>query len=446
MANYVGNAIICTLILFSIIIIYVSTQIVKSFTEQKNDLMSDSSTYSWIIRLCLNLLGYSTVLLPGYLIYKYVCHSKYLQRAGKGCLFKLVETCFLGNGSTGLLDSPAYSPARVSSSSGLKSFSQDALILVYCFFGLQMSYLTWGYLQEKIMTQEYVNDAGEKSHFRDSQFLVFVNRILAFLMSGMYLIIKRQPRHTTPLYKYAFCSLSNIMSSWCQYEALKFVSFPTQVLAKASKIIPVMIMGKIVSKNSYEYYEYVTAVLISIGMTLFMLGSSTHTSDSATTISGIILLAGYMVLDSFTSNWQNALFVEYGVTSIQMMCAVNMFSCMLTAMSLFQQSSFVQTLDFVMKYHGFIVDCLLISVCSASGQLFIFYTISQFGAVTFVIMMTIRQGLAILISCLVYQHNITVFGVIGVFIVFGSVFLRIYCSNRLRAIRRRRAESSVVKD
>lgn len=37
------------------------------------------------------------------------------------------------------------------------------------------------------------------------------------------------------------------------------------------------------------------------------------------------------------------------------------------------------------------MDCLLISICSASGQLYIFYTISKFGPITFVIMMTIRQ-------------------------------------------------------
>lgn len=47
-------------------------------------------------------------------------------------------------------------------------------------------------------------------------------------------------------------------------------------MAKASKIIPVMIMGKIVSHTTYEYYEYVTAILISIGMTLFMLDSSDY--------------------------------------------------------------------------------------------------------------------------------------------------------------------------
>jgi hypothetical protein len=35
-------------------------------------------------------------------------------------------------------------------------------------------------------------------------------------------------------------------------------------------------MGKIVSHTTYEYYEYITAILISIGMTLFMLDSSEH--------------------------------------------------------------------------------------------------------------------------------------------------------------------------
>ena len=35
-----------------------------------------------------------------------------------------------------------------------------------------------------------------------------------------------------------------------------------------------MLMGKLVSRNKYELYEYVTAVLISLGMVLFMFGSN----------------------------------------------------------------------------------------------------------------------------------------------------------------------------
>lgn len=134
-------------------------------------------------------------------------------------------------------------------------------------------------------------------------------------------------------------------------------------------------MGKLVSRKTYEYYEYVTAGLISLGMTLFMLGSTetvngsfififfliklsvnynlgayiTLLADKVTTISGVILLAGYMVLDSFTSNWQEAVSKEYGPTSIQMMCGVNLFSCLLTATSLLQQSGFTHSLYFLIK-------------------------------------------------------------------------------------------------
>ena len=77
--------------------------------------------------------------------------------------------------------------------------------------------------------QEYLNSEGSIGHFKDSQYLVFVNRILAFLLAAVYLACTRQPRHTAPIYKYSYCSFSNIMSSWCQYEALKYVTFPTQV-------------------------------------------------------------------------------------------------------------------------------------------------------------------------------------------------------------------------
>lgn len=316
--------------------------------------------------------------------------------------------------------------------------------MLVCFIGLQGSYLTWGILQEKIMTKNYVSPDGGVEKFRDSQFLVFVNRILAFILSGTYVMVTQQPPHRAPLYKYSFCSFSNIMSSWCQYEALKYVSFPTQVMAKASKIIPVMLMGKLVSRRSYEFYEYVCAVVISVGMTLFMLGSiDDHNSGVMTTFSGVVILAGYMAFDSFTSNWQSELFKQYHMTSMQMMCGVNLFSCLLTTVSLLQQGGFMESFYFTFRHPTFLLDILLLSLTSASGQLFIFYTISQFGAIVFVIMMTIRQGLAILLSCIIYHHSITSTGILGIVLVFVSIFLRIYCTQRLKQLRRHQSKSLV---
>ena len=258
-----------------------------------------------------------------------------------------------------------------------------ALHLLWCFVGIQVSYLTWGVLQEKIMTKEYIDSAGNVGRFKNSQFIVFVNRILAFAVALLYITATKQPKHKAPLYKYSYCSLSNILSSWCQYEALKFISFPTQVLAKATKIIPVMFMGWIVSKKTYEKYEYVVAVMISMGMFLFLSGSpgsvSSKDASSSTTFSGFILLIGYMASDAFTSNWQKELFNSYKMSPTQCMCGVNLFSCLLTSISLIQQGDLFNSLVFMSQYPKFTSDCIILSFCSAAGQLFIYHTIKVFG-------------------------------------------------------------------
>ena len=207
-----------------------------------------------------------------------------------------------------------------------------------------------------------------------------------------------------------------------------------QVLAKASKVIPVMLMGKIVSKRKYEYYEYVVAVLITIGMIAFLLGSDEgKKSSSVTTFSGVIILMGYMAFDSFTSSWQGALFTEYKMSSIQMMAGVNLFSCLLTSVSLMQQGIFYSSLVFMSQYSAFFFDCIILSICSATGQLFIYHTISTFGPVIFVIIMTVRQVMAVIISCIKFHHPLAPIAIIGILIIFSALFLRIYCGYRMKS-------------
>jgi len=383
----------------------------------------------WLVSLILNISGYATVLLPGYLGLRYVRESGYLER-GTGRLASLARLMYAGRQDT-LDNEELLGPAEAQKVA--TTALQDALQLTYCGVGLQVSYLTWGLLQEKIMTKDYQDSAGNTQRFGDAQFLVFVNRVLAFAVAAIVIIVKKQPRHKAPLYKYCYCSFSNIMSSWCQYEALKYVSFPTQVLAKASKIIPVMLMGKIVSKNKYEFYEYVVAVLISLGMCAFLFGkeAGAHT-DSGTTVSGVLILVGYMAFDSFTSNWQGQLFKEYKVSSVQMMGGVNLFSCLLTSVSLLQQGIFFTSLIFMSQFPAFVNDCIVLSLCSAVGQLFIYHTINTFGPVVFIIIMTIRQVFAVILSCIIYKHAVTATSLLGIVIVFFALFLKIYCAYKIK--------------
>ena len=280
------------------------------------------------------------------------------------------------------------------------------------------------------MTQSYDGDI-----FKTSQFLVFLNRILALLVSSVYLLITTQPRHITPpFYKYSYSSLSNVLSSWCQYEALKYVSFPTQVLSKSCKVIPVMLMGKLVSNKTYPWHEYVTAGLMSMGVALFLLAADPtgHAHTTETTVAGIFILLGYMWFDSFTSNWQSQMFNEYKMSSIQMMFGVNVFSSLLTISSLIFRGSLIPCLIFFFQHFEFITHAIILSTCSAVGQLFIFYTIAQFGPLIFTLIMTTRQAVSILISCLIYGHILTIQALTGLMVVFLALFLRIYCRQQNR--------------
>ena len=50
----------------------------------------------------------------------------------------------------------------------------------------------------------------------------------------------------------------------------------------------------------------------------------------------------------------------------------------------------------------------------------------------FVIIMTVRQAVAILLSCMMYGHAITAYGVFGVTMVFAAMFFKIYYAQLLR--------------
>ena len=110
-----------------------------------------------------------------------------------------------------------------------ETFGQAAMRLGVCTVGIQVSYLLWGLMQERIMTKPY--ESGEL--FTSSKFLVFANRFLALFAAWAVMCLTGEPiarsARGAPLYRFSFSSVSNILSSVCQYEALKYVSFPTQV-------------------------------------------------------------------------------------------------------------------------------------------------------------------------------------------------------------------------
>ena len=296
--------------------------------------------------------------------------------------------------------------------------------------GLVVSFSIWGVVQERILTQQY-----DDEFFTYSYGLVFLNRLGGLILSAYLMHFFKVQYINSALWEYSFPSVANMLSSWCQYEALKYVSFPTAMLAKAFKVMPVMIMGVFMHNKTYESYEYLSAALVGFGLYLFMDSSEhinfkenvfgqTESTDGA--ICGVVLLILFLFFDSFTGQWQTRMFqINKSMSPLQMMLIMNAFSCVFSFITLVHQEELTIALQFIYKHPEIIIHLIIFCITSTVGQLFIFYTVKNFGAVVFSIIMSLRILFSTILSCVIYSHPITELGFLGIAIVFGAITYRI---------------------
>ncbi|XP_020252594.1 UDP-galactose/UDP-glucose transporter 5B-like isoform X2 [Asparagus officinalis] len=261
--------------------------------------------------------------------------------------------------------------------------------------GIMSTLVIYGVLQEKIMRVPYGKN---KEYFRYSLFLVFCNRIATSAVSaGSLLASKKALDPVAPIYKYCAISISNILTTTCQYEALKYVSFPVQTLAKCAKMIPVMIWGTVIMQKKYNGKDYLFALLVTLGCSFFILypasDISPHHTGRESTFLGVSLMIGYLGFDGFTSTFQDKLFKGYDMEIHNQIFYTTMCSCVLSLSGLVLQGHLVSAIEFMFRHHDCFYDVILLSSVATASQFFISYTIRTFGALTFATIMTTRQAI-----------------------------------------------------
>jgi solute carrier family 35 (adenosine 3'-phospho 5'-phosphosulfate transporter), member B2 len=145
-----------------------------------------------------------------------------------------------------------------------------------------------------------------------------------------------------------------------------------------------MLMGRLLKGTTYRFSQYVEALLITVGVAVFSLASKNPTTSADTEVIGLIFLLMYVSFDSFTSQWQDKVYQQYGrqnVDPYQMMLGVNTSAICITTFGLVVTGDLPIVFEFlaanpvVLKYN------IITAITSASGQLCIFYTIKEFGPI-----------------------------------------------------------------
>ena len=181
----------------------------------------------------------------------------------------------------------------------------DAFKLLFACAGIFASFSYFAVLQEDVYKKEYGGSdkvKGEKFAFT---FLALtaergINAAIALLgmavLGGSGIKIPHKEIFNS--------GISQMLAMAASNEALRYVSFPTQVLGKSCKMVPVMAGGILLGGKSYDLVKYLQVALITLGVTVFNFGGKKKGGgeDSAY---GLWLIAASLVMDAVTGGLQD---------------------------------------------------------------------------------------------------------------------------------------------
>lgn len=272
--------------------------------------------------------------------------------------------------------------------------------------------------------------------FTSSAFLVFCNRVCNLLFAlAMCVCNGERIRNQAPLWKYVLVSVSNVAATTCQYEALKYVSFPVQMLGKSFKMMPVMLWGIVISKKSYSLIDWLVAAAVTSGVTQFLLTGNISSPDASnseahSSCKGLLLLVAFLACDGLTSTIQEKLFKEYQTSKFNQMFYVNISSAVTSLIVLLTAGSLSSSIAFCVAHPSFVKDAALLSASATTSQFFIYSQVKDFGALVFAATMNVRQVVSILLSYVHYKHAITKLQIFGLILVFSALFCKSYTGLR----------------
>jgi len=294
-----------------------------------------------------------------------------------------------------------------------KTKSSEYFWLAFCFFGIMGSFVCYGLLLE------FATSGGK--HLHELSFL-FVTSLLYTLTASVGRYVRAEEKSTIPPAQFAVLGLTSMGSTFFSVRALRYVIYPIQVLAKSCKPVPVMLMGALMGKH-YPPKKYVKVVLIVGGVGLFMGGGENkkdtgEEKDASSQLIGVTLLFISLCFDGGTGAYEDKLMSVHSVGPFDLMYNIQMGKTILAGIGLIVLNQ-VHVFAQMCQDMGFLLVALGLS--GAIGQVFIFVTISKFGALTCSIIGLARKVTTLVASIYFYGHHLNKVQAAGLVICVGAM-------------------------
>lgn len=281
--------------------------------------------------------------------------------------------------------------------------------------------LWFAYLQEKVFIIE-----GFSSH----AFVSFLTAVTFALCGLLECVASGDMKRRATLTEYAQLSLFTMGGMYFTNWSLKYLNYPTRVMFKSSKVIPVMFVGVLLQGKKYSGFEYVGAFILVVGIIVFTLGDAKESPKFD--MAGVMLISVGVVLDAVTANFEEKRFFKLKKCSqAEVMMYASAFGSVWALIALLQSGELWVALDHAMLHPEVVTWTASFSVLGYCSSIFILVLIKHFGATEAEIVKSCRKVFTILLSFALVAKPISSMHVVGGLIFLLSIFISVYVkSNR----------------
>jgi len=305
---------------------------------------------------------------------------------------------------------------------------QDYGPLIMCFLGIHFLYCFYALCQEFLASHTF-----EKELFVYPVFLIAVNHTTGGLLALIGCKLQSVAVCPPGIQLTGLPAAFNFMATFFQHQALYYVLFPTQTLCKTLKLVPVMIVGKLLKNRKYDFVDYSEAALITGLVVVFVWRFQATSYDPGQpsaaeanwnyTLIGLILMLGYIVSDSFLSNLQDYVYQARQLEPVQMLIGLEVLSSIVAWSTLLISGQLQPAVYFLCVHREASMYVLLLALTSALGAYTCTLTVRLFGPAVFTLLMMSRQVLSLVLSVIIFQHPVDTLSCMFLVVVAGMIII-----------------------
>ncbi|XP_033644818.1 adenosine 3'-phospho 5'-phosphosulfate transporter 2-like [Asterias rubens] len=289
--------------------------------------------------------------------------------------------------------------------------------------GVFFFYLIYGYLQELIFKLEGFKPFGW--YLTLVQFACYT----VFGMTEMKLTGSQERK--IPLRTYALLAFLTVATMGLSNSAVGYLNYPTQVIFKCCKLIPVMIGGVLIQGKQYGPIDASAALCMSIGLIFFILADSTVSPNFNHT--GIAMISAALCADAVIGNVQEkamkahqasnneVVLYSYGIGFFYILFYLASNGTLSTGFWFFFANP--------VKTYGY---AIIYALTGYLGVMFVLSLIRTFGALTTVTVTTCRKAVTIILSFLFFTKPFTAQYIWSGLLVLFGIFLNVYSKNQTK--------------